>query len=375
MLFYNGLIFTPSGYMRGGFRVENGLFAELLPGLVQGKGIDLKGAKVLPGLIDIHVHGAMGADFSDGDPAGLRRMAEYLALHGVTGFAPTSMTLPCEALAASFQTADEFRQVSPQNCARLLGIHMEGPFLSGKKKGSQNEDYLREPDFGELANLQRASGNLIRIVDVAPELPGALEFIRQAAKLCRVSVAHTEADYETASAAYDEGATHLTHLFNAMPPIHHRAPGVIGSASEREQVTAELICDGIHVHPGMVRMAFRLFPERICLISDALRCCGMPDGTYELGGQPCLKKDGAAWLSDGTLAGSSTNLFECMRNAVCFGIPEPEAIRAATITPARVIGASDQVGSVEPGKYADFLICGDNLTLNAVYQMGGRTPI
>jgi N-acetylglucosamine-6-phosphate deacetylase len=186
-----------------------------------------------------------------------------------------------------------------------------------------------------------------------------------------VSVAHTDANYEETSAVYEAGATHLTHLYNAMPSIHHRKPGVIGAASEREGVTAELICDGLHVHPSAVRMAFRLFPGRICLISDSLRCCGMPDGEYELGGQRIYLKDRLAALADGTIAGSATNLFDCMRLAVSFGIPREEAVAAATILPAREIGAEAELGSIEPGKLADFVICRADLTPKAVF-LGGE---
>ena len=213
-------------------------------------------------------------------------MARYLAENGVTGFAPASMTLPYDVLESAYLTAKRLRDEQPEDCAALLGINMEGPFFSEKKKGAQNGAYLRNPDWEAFEHLYEVSDGLIRIADLAPELPGAVEFTEKASKLCTVSVAHTDASYDEGRAVYEAGATHLTHLYNAMPGIHHRKPGVIGAASECEQVYAELICDGQHVHPSAVRMAFRLFPERICLISDALRCCGMPDGQYTLGGLP-----------------------------------------------------------------------------------------
>ena len=371
MLFANAIVFLPEGYIYGGFRVENGIIAEILPGLAKGD-VDLEGARVLPGLVDIHIHGAAGADFSDGDPAGLQCMAAYLASCGVTSFLPTSMTLSYERLEAAFQTAAELHDMRPDVCAHVEGIHMEGPFLSEKKKGAHNGAWLRDPDFPAFRRLFDGCDGLVRIVDVAPELTGAEDFVRQVnrEKLCRVSVAHTAADYDQAAAVFDAGASHLTHLFNAMPSIHHREPGVIGAACEREDVTVELICDGIHVHPASVRMAFHMFPGRICLISDALRCCGMPGGDYELGGQQVTLKDHIARLSDGTIAGSATNLFECMCNAVRFGIPEEEAIQAATLVPAQVIGAADRIGSIEVGKTADFVVCGSNLSLCQVYIEG-----
>ncbi len=357
--------------MIGGFNVQDGRFTDVFPGLVNGD-VNLGGAKVIPGLVDIHIHGAAGADFSDGDFRGLTHMAEYLAKHGITSFLPTSMTLPYETLSAAFQTAQRLRGERPLNCARVLGVHMEGPFFSEKKKGAQNGDYLRVPDYEAFAALNEQCGGLVRIVDLAPELPGAIEFTEQACQLCRVSVAHTDADYEEASAVFHAGATHLTHLFNAMPPIHHRKPGVIGAASEQENVAAELICDGFHAHPSAVRMAFRLFPRRICLISDSLRCCGMPDGEYELGGQPVFLKDGVARLCDGTIAGATSNLYEDMLNAVRFGIPEEDAIRAATILPAREAAADQETGSIEAGKLADFVVCTEELALLRVYIGGKR---
>lgn len=370
MLYTNANVFTAAGFVRGGFTVEDGRFGEVFAGDREG-GTDLGGAYVIPGLVDIHTHGAAGVDFSDGDAAGLKRMAAHLAKCGVTSFAPTSMTLPYETLAAAFQTAVEVRENRPAGCARIMGIHMEGPYFSEKKKGAQNGAYLKLPDPEGFRALYDGCGGLVRIVDVAPELEGAVAFTEGASKLCTVSVAHTDANYEEAKAVYETGATHLTHLYNAMPSIHHRKPGVIGAASECDNVVAELICDGLHVHPSSVRMAFRLFPGRICLISDSLRCCGMPDGEYELGGQQVFLAGGVARLADGTIAGAASDLFKDMRNAISFGIPRDEAIIAATIRPAREIGRADEIGSIEKGKLADFVICDDGLNAKAVY-IGGE---
>ena len=373
MLFKNANIFVGGQFQHGSFRVENGRFAEILTTVPAEDGIDLENQYVIPGLVDVHNHGNSGADFSDGDYDGLIKMARYLAQNGVTSFAPASMTLPYDVLEAAYKTAVQLKKAQPEGCAHLMGIQMEGPFFSEKKKGAQNGAYLRDPDFAAFQQLYDASEGLIRIADVAAELPGAVEFAEKASKLCTVSIAHTDCTYEEASAVLDAGASHLTHLYNAMPGIHHRKPGVIPAAVENEQVSAELISDGQHVHPASVRLAFRMFgPARMVLISDSLRCCGMPDGEYELGGQPVFLQGGVARLSDGTIAGSATNVYDCMLRAISFGIPREDAVRAATYNPARQLGCLDEVGSIRDGKQADFVICDAELNRREVWLAGEK---
>ena len=373
MNFKNAWIYTEQfRFEHGGFSVENGRFCNVL-GESAADAVDLGGAYVIPGLIDVHTHGNSGADFSDGKLAGVEAMAQYLARNGVTSFAPASMTLPYETLEKAFSTARAYADNRPADGAALRGIQMEGPFFSEKKKGAQNGAYLRTPDFEAFKKLFDGCGGLVRIVDVAPELEGSVDFIRKAKELCTVSIAHTDADYDAARAGIAAGVTHLTHLYNAMPAIHHRKPGVIAAAAEAETVSAELISDGQHVHPASVRLAFRIFgAARMVLISDSLRCCGMPDGEYELGGQQVFLRDGIARLADGTIAGSATNLFECMRRAVSFGIPREDAIRAATYNPARQICCLREVGSIADGKIADFVLCDAQLNRKAVYLAGNK---
>lgn len=374
MFYKNARIFCEDQTFRtGAFEVtEEGTFGRILPESVPADAIDLRGATVIPGLVDVHIHGAMGSDFSDGDYEGLVSMCRYLAEEGITSVAPASMTLPYDVLEKAFANGRKVADDRPDGCARLVGAQMEGPYFSEKKKGAQNGAYLKTPDFEGFKALYDGCNGLIRIVDLAPELPGAEEFIEKAKKLCTVSVAHTDAGYDDAAMAFKAGATHLTHLYNAMPPIHHRNPGVIPAAAENKNVRAELICDGLHAHPSSVRLAFTMFgADRIVLVSDALRCCGLPDGEYELGGQSAFLKGGIAKLADGTIAGSATNLFKCMRLAMEFGIPEENAVRAASYNPACALGLQDKIGTISTGKHADFVVCSADYAEKTVY-IGGK---
>ena len=372
MFYTNARIFTSDfQFHNGAFQVTDGVFGEVLPENVPADAIDLQGATVIPGLIDVHSHGNSGADFSDGDYEGLKAMAAYYAKCGVTSFAPASMTLPYDVLAKAFATAKQLVEEKPEGLSVLRGIQMEGPYFSYKKRGAQNADYLKEPDFEGFQKLYNDCGGLVRIVDIAPELPGAEEFVAQAKDLCTVSIAHTDSDYDHAKAAVDAGVTHLTHLYNAMPPIHHRNPGVIPAAVENPKVQAELICDGYHIHPASVRLAFTMFKDRMVLVSDSGRCAGQPEGTkFQLGGQDAWLRDGVAKLADGTIACSATNLWTCLQNVIAWNVPEAEAVRAATWNPAKAIGAETLVGSIETGKVADFIITNADYTEKRVFLAG-----
>lgn len=329
--------------------------------------IDAEGLYAIPGLIDIHLHGCMGQDFSDGTDEALRTIADYQAECGVTAFAPASMTLSEEMLDRIFRNAAQYRSESG---AMFCGIHMEGPFFSPEKKGAQNGAYLREPDAAMFDRLYEACNGLIKIVDVAPERPGAEEFIKKASQKATVSIAHTMADYDTAKKAFADGVRHVTHMWNAMLPFTHRAPGVIGAAFASD-CTVELICDGIHIHPEVIRAMYRLFgAQRIVLVSDSMRATGLSDGEYTLGGQKVWVNGLLATLEDGTIAGSVTNLMECMRQAVRFGIPLEHAVQSAAVNPAGVIGMEREMGSLSAGKLANIVLLDKELQVQKVFIRG-----
>ena len=329
-----------------------------------GEVIDAEGLLVLPGLVDIHSHGAAGEDFSDGNPEGLKKILQYEKRCGITSYCPTSMTFPKERLRQIFAS---IKGAQTEEGAKVVGINMEGPFLDPAKKGAHVEKWIAAPDVAFVRELNQDADGLVRLVTLAPNMDGAEEFIKEMHEEVCISLGHTAADYDCASRAMKLGAHHVTHLYNAMQPFGHRAPGLIGAAMDDPECMVELICDGYHIHPSAIRAAFRLFgPERVILISDSMRATGMENGTYELGGQEVTVKDRKAVLKDGTLAGSATNLYGCMCKAIEFGIPLEQAIMAVTANPARSIGIFDRVGSIRIGKQADLLLVSENLELKRV---------
>ena len=375
MFYKNARIYCSDFTFReGAFEVVDGKFGAILPDTVPEDAIDLGGATVIPGLVEVHSHGNSGADFSDGDYEGLKAMARYFAQCGVTSFAPASMTLPYDVLSKAFATAKKLREEAPEGYSRIMGIQMEGPYFSYAKRGAQNPDFLKEPDFDGFKKLYDECGGLVRIVDIAPELPGAAEFVAKAKDLCTVSIAHTDSGYDHAKAAVDAGVTHLTHLYNAMPAIHHRNPGVIPACVENENVQAEIICDGYHIHPASVRLAFAMFKNRMVLVSDSGRCAGQPEGyQFDLGGQMAEIRGGVAKLvGSETIACSASNLWTCLTNAISWGVPEEEAIRAASYNPAKALGVQDQIGSIETGKLADFLVCSADYSQKRIFLAGAE---
>jgi len=321
--------------------------------------LDASGCYVIPGLVDVHFHGCVGEDFSDATPDGLQKIADYELSQGVTYICPTGMTLPEDQLTKICKNTAAHRAKNTGG-AEVVGAHLEGPFLCMAKKGAQNGDYLHDPDVPMLKRLQEAAEGCVRLVTIAPEQPGSIEFIKAAVDMgVTVSVGHTVANYDTARAAFEAGATHATHLFNAMPPMAHRDPGVIGAAYDVPSVQPELICDGIHIHPSVVRLTFGLFgKERMIIISDSLRATGMPDGEYPFGGQMIEVHGNRATIlgHPETLAGSVTSLMGCLRQAISFGIPAADAVRACTYNPAQSIGIDNRAGTLDVGKEASVVL-------------------
>ncbi len=338
--------------------------------------LDASGCCVIPGLVDVHFHGAVGEDFSDATPEGLQKIADYELSQGVTYLCPAGMTLPEDQLTAICKNTAA-HQKKKAGGAEVVGAHLEGPFLSAAKKGAQNGAFLHDPDISMLKRLQEAAEGCVKLVTLAPEQPGAMEFIREAVSMgIAVSLGHTTADYDTAKTAFEAGANHTTHTYNAMPPFVHRNPGVIGAAFD-SGAFAELICDGVHIHPSVVRATFRLFgKERMLLVSDTMRAAGMPDGNYTLGGQAVIVKGPLCTLEDGTtIAGSATNLMSCMRTAVSFGVPLADAVRACTFNPAQSIGIESRAGTLDAGKEASIVLLNqEDLSIRKIIFKGETVP-
>ncbi len=330
--------------------------------------IDCDGFTIVPGFIDIHIHGAAGRDTCEGTNQAINEIAEYLLSNGVTSFCPTTMTVDIDTIKKSLSAAKEVMD-NPSGGASVIGVNMEGPFISPEKKGAQNGKYVLKPDFELFESLQKEFGGIIKLVDIAPEEDENFEFTKKAKNESRVSLAHSTADYDTAKASFDAGVTHATHLFNAMTGFNHRAPGAVGAVFEDKRISAELICDGKHIHPSVIKTVFELMGDRICVISDALMLSGMPEGTEgELGKLPISIKNGTCVLEDGTIAGSISNLYEELKNLVSWGVPLEKAVKAMTANPAKVTGTFDTIGSIEEGKKADLVILDGDLNIVGVYH-------
>ncbi len=330
---------------------EGGKIVEI--GKINGEGIDFGGAKIYPGLIDTHIHGCVGYDTMDGH---LVEMSEWLLSQGISSWCPTTTTMSWDDIVRATNVE------LPNTGAEVIGFHLEGPFINKDYKGAQNEEYVIAPTM----ELIRACKN-VKKISLAPEVDGAMELIDECGLV--VSLGHTACDYDTAMEAFRHGATCLTHTYNRMPAIHHRDPGPIGAGCEHGGVYAELICDGKHIHKAAVNLLVRAYGEdKVVLISDSMPATGLGDGDYELSGLPVTVRDGYARTTDGALAGSTSTLFDCVKAAISFGIPELVAVKMATENPAKLMGLNK--GKIAVGYDADFLIVDDNFNLIRAISRG-----
>lgn len=393
MIIKNAKVFEKDGtftkrdlYIEGGRFVKDtdyrGSFADVY---------DAKGLFAIPGLVDIHFHGCVGCDFCESDETGLERMLEYEASNGVMAVCPTTMTLPESHIEKVIDNMVRFLETKSCNkegnnydsakegsgkircISDVVGINLEGPFISKEKTAAQNSSYIIGADSDMFLRLLKRAKGLIKMVDIAPEESGAMEFIEKFKDKAVISLAHTDADYDTAKRAYEKGARHLTHMFNAMNGIKHREPGPIPAALDMG-ATVELICDGVHIHDSVIRMAFNMFGDRLVLVSDSMAATGLCDGTYTLGGQSVVVDGKCCILADNpdVIAGSNSNLFECMKYAhLVARIPLSTVIQAATINPAKVIGVDDRYGCLSEGFLANVIIIDENFEIKKLIK-GGR---
>ena len=354
----------------GDIKIENGKISEI--GIIDGEGKDMNGKIVMPGFVDIHIHGGDGGDASDGTAEALDHIATHLAKKGVTSFCPTTMTLPIDRLCDIADVISDCAKNGKAGRSKIAGINFEGPFIAMSKKGAQNGAYVVPGTIEDFDRLYTASNGLMKLITIAPEAFDSKEFIKHASERVTVSIGHTASNSQQTVQAIAEGVNHATHLFNAMTPMTHREAGVVGIAFD-SNITCELICDGAHICPTVLRNAFKLLGEnRACVISDSMRGAGLGNGEFELGGQTVYVKDGytVARLSDGTIAASITNVFDEFKNLLDFGIDFKTAIKSCTINPARAIGEDKKIGSISVGKYADLIVTDENFNIEEVYING-----
>lgn len=354
----------------GDIEVENGIIKQI--GIINGDGKDvndMSGYTLVPGFVDVHIHGCGGGDACDAADESLDKITTELACHGVTSFCPTTMTLDSERLNKIVAHIAGYKSKG----AKIAGINLEGPFIAMSKKGAQNGDFVRGGTKDELDRLFDNSKELVKIITIAPEAFDSADFIKYASKKCTVAIGHSNADSNQCKAAIDNGITHATHLFNAMTPMTHREPGIVGTALDDERVMCELICDGGHINPIVLRNAFDILGEdRAIVVSDSMRGAGLGEGEFELGGQQVfVEKNGKyAVLADGTIAASISNIHTEFKNLISYGIDFKTVLKSCTINPAKAIKEDDKIGSIQVGKCADLVFLNENLDIKEVYING-----
>lgn len=333
---------------------------------------DFENNFIFPGLVDLHLHGLQGEDVTEGGVKSIQKISTLLPSSGVTSFLPTTLTTD---LAILFKIVEEAKAWggTPSSGARMLGLHLEGPYLSSGRRGAHSSTYLREPHQEEIKSLLQKGEGVIKRITLAPELPGALEAIEYLAQHnILVSLGHSEADYETSRQAWKKGAKMVTHLFNGMDPLHHRQPNLLAFALGNDEIYAEIIADKIHVRPEIMKIALKCkAPDHLCIVSDALKVTNLPEGVYELSGQKVEVREGMAYLLSGTLAGSTFLLNQMLYNLKeLFSIPLPQLAKMGSFIPARLVGKEKELGSIEKGKIADIVVFDDHFQVEATFING-----
>ena len=361
----NGKILTPSPLPQGyGILIEDDRIKQVapmdkLPANIPE--IDAMGKWIIPGLIDTHIHGSAGADTMDHDPDAYAALSHFLASKGVTSFLPTTVTASNQDILAVIEKMLQYQQGSPG--ARLLGLHLEGPYLQSQYRGAQTIKHIRSAQPEEY--LPWLESGFVKLMTVAPEINGVLELIQTGTSMgIKFAIGHSSASYETVLKAIEAGLNQCTHTFNAMPPLHHREPGVLGAVLTDDRVYTQVIADGIHLHPAVVRLIFRLKGiEKTILITDAIRAAGMPDGQYNLGEEPVTVVNGTARTNSGALAGSTLILKDAVRNSAKFtGLTWQDLLPSATSVPAESLNLKDEIGVIQPGSFADIVIMDEQLS-------------
>lgn len=363
MILKNGKVFIDNKFISTDIKTECGTITEIASDINNDDNcIDCSCKYVIPGFVDIHTHGCAGFDFSSALPEEIMQMQKYYLKNGITSILATTVALSNDDIV---NAVDNILNAVKNNSsgAKIQGINLEGPYLSPKKCGAHDISLLKEPDIDFVNSL----GNEIKVVHVAPEYSKAFDFIKKFKG--KVSIAHTACDYNTAIDAIKLGADHITHIYNAMNGLHHREPGVIGAFFDSEAI-AEMICDGIHIAPAILRMMFNAYGNRIAVISDSMAATGLDDGVYKLGSLDVTVKSGVATLADGTLAGSAMNIYEMVKNLIKLGIPCEKAIASATSIPAISVGIENACGFIAEGRKADLVILNDDFSIVSVILDG-----
>ncbi|HHY83688.1 MAG TPA: N-acetylglucosamine-6-phosphate deacetylase [Clostridiales bacterium] len=377
LIFTNGRAYLDGRWTTGmDILVDNGKIADIKPQGTQYEGIvaDVKGGYITPGFIDIHIHGSNGSDVMDAKPEALENISCFLAGKGTTSWLATTMTVSIEEIRRSLQVTADYMKDTSRRGAQVLGIHLEGPFLSPKAKGAHAEEYILSPTVDNYLAITGGMPDIVRMVTIAPEEEGALELIKYLKeRSITPSLGHTKGTYDQCKKALESGMTHACHFYNAMTPLNHREPGAVGAILENDSAAIELIADLVHVHPVALKLAVNVKgPGKTVLITDAMVAAGLKDGDYELGGLPVYVRNGEARQANGTLAGSTLTLDRALRNMIKIGVPSEDVIAMLTETPAREIGADHFKGRLAKGFDADINILDDDFNVKETYIRGKK---